>query len=190
MGAKTETEKKILNAVVDEFNEKGMKFTMDDISRRLHISKKTIYRVYENKEKMFYAMVDEGFDEIKLAETEIYNDTSSDIVTRISRILIALPERYRGVDFRKLQELKEGYPEIYSHVEERLETGWEMTISLINEGMEQGLIRKVPIPVLKAMVEATIEEFLGSNVLVRSGLGYDEALNAMTDILMSGIAVR
>ena len=33
-----ETRQQIMDAVIDQFNEKGMKFTMDDISRELHIS--------------------------------------------------------------------------------------------------------------------------------------------------------
>ena len=38
--------KSIMDAVVVLFNEKGMKFTMDDISKLLHISKKTIYSIH------------------------------------------------------------------------------------------------------------------------------------------------
>lgn len=182
--------KRILDAVLQEFNEKGMKFTMDDIARRLHISKKTIYKTYENKEQLFYAMVDEGFNEIKRAENVIYDDTSMDIVTKISKILIALPESYRSVDFGKLRQLKDDYPEIYRYVEERIETGWDKTIELINEGMDQGYIRRIPVPVMKAMVEATIEEFVGSGILTESGIGYEEALDEMIDILMNGIALK
>jgi AcrR family transcriptional regulator len=37
-----EIRQKIMEAVINQFNSKGMKFTMDDISKELHISKKTI----------------------------------------------------------------------------------------------------------------------------------------------------
>ena len=42
-----EIRQKIMEAVINQFNSKGMKFTMDDISKELHISKKTIYKEFE-----------------------------------------------------------------------------------------------------------------------------------------------
>ena len=44
-----ELEQKILEAAIVVFNQKGMKFTMDDLARQLEISKKTIYTVFLNK---------------------------------------------------------------------------------------------------------------------------------------------
>ena len=41
----TELRKMILNGTMEVFNEKGLKFTMDDIAKQLKISKKTIYKV-------------------------------------------------------------------------------------------------------------------------------------------------
>ena len=37
---------RIMEATIDEFNEKGVKFTMDDLAKRLTMSKKTIYKVF------------------------------------------------------------------------------------------------------------------------------------------------
>ena len=41
-------ELQILDAAIEAFNEKGVKFTMDDIAKALGISKKTIYTVYKD----------------------------------------------------------------------------------------------------------------------------------------------
>lgn len=54
-----------------------------------------------------------------------------------------MPECYQDVDFRQLYQLKEKYPEIYHQVEVRLETGWETTIALLEQGMQEGVIRPV-----------------------------------------------
>ena len=41
-----------MESVINQFNQKGMKFTMDDIAKQLSISKKTIYKVFDDKEKL------------------------------------------------------------------------------------------------------------------------------------------
>ena len=66
-----ETKVKILEAVLDEFKAKGSKFTMDDVAGDLHMSKKTIYKEFDDKEKIFDALVDYCFDSIKQKEQEI-----------------------------------------------------------------------------------------------------------------------
>ena len=60
----------ILEGTIKAFNEKGLKFTMDDVAKILGMSKKTIYTVFRDKESMFLAMVDYMFDSIKESEQQ------------------------------------------------------------------------------------------------------------------------
>ena len=55
----------ILEGTIKAFNEKGLKFTMDDVAKILGMSKKTIYTVFRDKESMFLAMVDYMFDPLR-----------------------------------------------------------------------------------------------------------------------------
>lgn len=180
---------KIMEAAIGEFNKKGLKFTMDDVSKSLSMSKKTLYTVFEDKEAMFFEMVDTCFDAIKESERAVLADENLDIVEKIRRIMIVLPDRYAGLDFRQIYSLKEKYPKIYQKLEKRLESDWEPTIQLLEQAMEEGKIKKVSVPVLKTMVEGSIELFLGRDVLIQNGMEYKEALNKMMDIIMDGITI-
>lgn len=180
---------KIVEAAIGEFNKKGLKFTMDDVSKSLSMSKKTLYTVFEDKEAMFFEMVDTCFDAIKESERAVLADENLDIVEKIRRIMIVLPDRYAGLDFRQIYSLKEKYPKIYQKLEKRLESDWEPTIQLLEQAMEEGKIKKVSVPVLKTMVEGSIELFLGRDVLIQNGMEYKEALNKMMDIIMDGITI-
>ena len=92
----------ILEGTIKAFNEKGLKFTMDDVAKILGMSKKTIYTVFRDKESMFLAMVDYMFDSIKESEQQIVEDDALSTVEKIRRILGVIPESYRDVDFRQL----------------------------------------------------------------------------------------
>ena len=87
--------------------------------------------------------------------------------------------------FKMLYLLKDKYPVIYKQVEKRLETGWETTIQLLEQGMAEGVIRKVSIPIVKMMVEATVEQFFQRDILIQSGLSYLEALDEVVSILQT-----
>lgn len=189
-GKKMNNKEKILEATIKVFNRKGLKFTMDDIASELSMSKKTIYTVFRDKESMFFAMVDYCFDKIKESESEILSDDSLSTVEKIRGVLAVLPSGYKDVDFRQLYTLKDKYPNTYSRVEERLETGWEKTIALINQGIEEGSIRPVNVNLLKSMLEATIEQFFQRDILIRNQISYAEALEEVVNILVDGIVKR
>lgn len=189
-GKQMNNKEKILEATIKVFNRKGLKFTMDDIASELAMSKKTIYTVFRDKESMFFAMVDYCFDKIKESESEILSDDSLSTVEKIRGVLAVLPSGYKDVDFRQLYTLKDKYPNTYSRVEERLETGWEKTIALINQGIEEGSIRPVNVNLLKSMLEATIEQFFQRDILIRNQISYAEALEEVVNILVDGIVKR
>lgn len=184
-----EVRERIIEATIDEFNEKNLKFTMDDIAKRLGISKKTIYTIFPDKETLFYQVVDYGFASVKETENKIYNDPSMDIVEKIKKIIIAVPERYQRIDWRQIYAMKEKYPKIYQYIENKIENGWETTIALIEQGIACKRIRPVSIPVVKIMVEGTIENFIGNSKLIQADINYADALQEMIDIVIDGIAL-
>ncbi|MDE7434833.1 MAG: TetR/AcrR family transcriptional regulator [Lachnospiraceae bacterium] len=181
---------KILEGTIQVFNKKGLKFTMDDIAAVLKMSKKTIYTVFRDKEALFLAMVDYIFDSIKESEREVLENSELSTVEKVRTILGVLPKGYKDLDFRQLYLLKGKFPKIYKQVEVRLETGWETTIELIEQGMEEGSIRPVKLPILKMMMEASLEQFFQRDVLIRHKITYREALTEVVNILMDGIEVR
>ena len=60
---------------------------------------------------------------------------------------------------------------------------------LLKKGMEEGVIRPVSIPIVKMMLEASVEQFFQRDVLISNQLSYKEALEEVVGILMDGIAV-
>lgn len=182
-----ELKEAILNSTIKAFNEKGLKFTMDDIAHYTGISKKTIYTVFKDKEQLFLTMVDYLFDGIKQEEQKILERSDWDTVTKIRKILCVMPEGYKDIDFGQLYILRDKYPQIYRQVEKRLESGWEGTISLLQQGMEEGAIRSMQIPILKLMMESTLEQFFSRDILKRNRIPYAEALEEVVSILVDGI---
>lgn len=187
MSETLELKNTILEGTILVFNEKGMKFTMEDLAKKLGMSKKTIYTVFREKNELLLAMVDYLFDSIKKSEERVLENKNINTVEKIRTVLGVLPEGYKEIDFRQLYQLKDKYPGIYQQVEKRLETGWEKTIELMEQGIREGVIREVRIPIVKMMLEASLEQFFQRDILVRNHVSYQEALNEVVEIIVDGI---
>lgn len=179
----------ILEGTIKAFNEKGLKFTMDDIAYLLSISKKTIYTVFKSKDELLLAMVEYVFDSIKESEKAVLENKEMTTIEKIRAIMGVLPEGYKEIDLKQLYLLKDKYPHIYNQVEIRLETGWEATIALLDKGIEEGVIRPIKIPIFKMMMESALEQFFQRDILVRNSISYQDALMEVVDILIDGIKV-
>ena len=190
MTKRSEQQVHILEGTIRVFNRKGMKFTMDDLAHELSMSKKTIYVCYDDKKELFIDMVNYLLDNISEKKKEVVDDNELTTLQKVKKILGVMPESYTEIDFRQLYMLRDKYPDLYRKVEERLETGWDETIALIEQGQKEGVIRDIPIFLVKTMLEASLEQFFSRDVLVKNGLSYNDALENVVEIIVDGIAVR
>lgn len=171
------------------FRREGLRFTMQEAARAIHISKKTIYAVYPSKEALLLDMVDDAFAHIHARKQAIL-DGPGTLTDKLRAVIIALPEEYTALDLQQMELLDEKYPRVAACVRRHLETGWEPTLALLQQAMEQGVIRTVSLPVLQRMISASIESFLADRTLEQQGIPYAGALDEMMDILLDGLLIR
>ncbi len=181
---------RILEGGMAVYRKKGPKFTMDDLANELGMSKKTIYTVFRDKKSLLYDMVDYTFDAIKQSEAEVLADTNKSTIEKLRGILGVMPERFRDFDFTQVYEMKDKYPECYDRIQQRLESGWETTLGLLRQGVEEGSLRPVDETVFQVMYEAAIERFIHGSEIKKKRMPYMDALNALVDIMMDGAVVR
>lgn len=68
-----------------------------------------------------------------------------------------MPDSYSELDWRQIYQLENSYPRIFARVRVMMEQQWDNTIELLRRGMDEGVIRNVPIPIVKTMFEAALE---------------------------------
>jgi len=178
----------IVHVAIDLFNKYGTKFTMDDVAKSLHISKKTIYKHFGDKTEMLMSCIDYCFSLVKEAEDEIVRDKSLDVVEKLKRMIIVMPDGLGGIDWIKVSETVNTNPELYRHYREGLDKDWNDTMMLYQEAIDEGKLKPVPFNVLKIMIESSMDGFIRN--LKKTDVGYTEALKEMMDILMSGLIIN
>ena len=153
-------EKRIIEGALHIVEKQGVKFTMDELASELGMSKKTIYTVFRDKNELLIAMVDYVFDYIKESEVLVMEDKHLSLLQKIRKILGVMPENYTDFDFTQFYVLRDKHPEVYERVRQRLESGWEMTNRLLEQGVEEGLIRSVDFRVFQLVFESAVERFI------------------------------
>lgn len=179
----------ILDATMAVYKKRGVRFTMDDLAKELSMSKKTIYTVFRDKKHLFLEEVDYFFDQIKERENAIMEDDTLSTKEKLRRMLTVMPENFSEVDFPAIYTFKDKYPAAYKRIGERLESGWDTTFALIEQGIKEGVFRKVDTRLFRFIYTSSVESFLSSDELSRMKMHYSDALSGLTDMLIEGITV-
>ena len=189
-GTNAELKVRILDEAAKWFNTKGIRFTMDDLARSLGMSKKTIYTVFRDKRSIMIETIDRFFDDALRDEKEIIADESINTVEKLLKVLGRVPERYVQTDLSQLNVLKEKYPSVYKHWKSCRESYWFGAEALLKQGIEEGSIRPVTLPIFRTMFQSTVEQFFQRDVLIKNKISYQDALAEVASILINGIIVK
>ena len=186
----TSLRSQILDHTTEIFTRVGLRFTMQEVAKKMHISKKTIYTEFPSKEALLTAMLDRGFGLIQERKMEIL---SSDLPgpQKLQEVMIALPDEFLSFDYRQMDHLEEKYPRTAARLAYHLENNWEPVDLLIRQGMEEGWLSKdLDLPILKISFSATLRSFLFSSALEQNRISYTQALERFMKMLMEGMLTR
>ena len=166
------------------FAEKGVRLTMDALSKRLGISKRTLYENVGSKENLSIFVVERYFEIVEERQRPIREDSSLDPVEKVRQLLTTTPSmpmaRLGMDDFRR------EYPRAYALLDEKLSFGWENTFRVMDEGTAAGAFR-VFDKALFARVYASSIEGLVTGQSVQGDAGFNELQRKLVDILLFGI---
>lgn len=127
---------RILNAATELFRQYGFKtITMDDISRRAGISKKTLYQQFANKEEVVEATM-AHFHRHTYEACAGLMAAADNAVAGLAQCSLLLDEMCCKMNPIAVLELRRFYPLVFAQVERQF---LEETMQLIRQNIEQGM---------------------------------------------------
>jgi AcrR family transcriptional regulator len=181
---------RIFEGCIEEFKESGVKFTMDSLARRIGISKRTLYETVPSKNDVIEMVIDRTFADVKNQQKDIFSDTSLGTTQRLKKLFNVVPAYANVLDYRRINEIKVSYPHLYKKVQERLESDWEPTIALLEQAMEEGVIRKTNVVIVKLLLCEVFEQLINGETLIRNNISYENAMSEMISIIFDGLLLQ
>ncbi len=171
----------ILDKVIELFYEFGIRnLNMDDISRKLKISKKTLYQYFKSKEdlieKLFY------YDEIKwnekLSKCKLDDLNAIDILIQVS-ILVA--DEMSRLNAQLKFELKKYYEPIFNQfIQKKQNHIFDQISKNIHKGINEGLYRTdVNIDLTAGLYVRNLLDMHEKDYCMVENISFDQVFEAM-----------
>lgn len=163
---RAELRQRIIVTALEAFMEKGIKAVrMDDIAKRLNISKRTLYEVFEDKKQLIYECITYKHMQ-ELALQEKLNRQAGNVLERVFIEMVTSIETFNKTSpdfYRDLQK----YPRFIELKNEQIEKNRFKAVKFLEKGKKQGLFRSdvrfdLILDLLHLQLEYTFEKQLDS----------------------------
>ncbi|WP_369130231.1 TetR/AcrR family transcriptional regulator [Modestobacter roseus] len=163
-------------------------FTLDELARRLHCSKSTLYGIAASKEQLVVAGVKRFFQRATTAVEE-QAAAPADHRERISAYLLAVAAQLQPASPAFFADLAAFAParDIYQH---NTRTAAARVQRLVAEGVAAGTIRPVHASFVGTAVAQVMAAIHRGDVRAATGLDDAAAYRELADLVVAGVAPR
>lgn len=182
---------KILEAAMITFLKNGFStVTTDEFSSGLGISKKTLYKYFETKEKLIEAVITKVTTTIRAKVEEIAQNETLPPLERLEFLGQQVSEQGYKVSTNFLRDLQKFRPDLIQKIKLfRAEVIRKNITYLIREGQKEGSIRKEIDPELAVdMFLAVLDTIMIPDYLIHSPHTPQTAFNQIFEITLHGIS--
>src|SRR5574344_748721 len=166
----------IIDAFIDRFNIEGTSLRLSEVASALHISKKTIYKVFPSKASIYDTIIENATRQINtrkqeiLASDEPIKDTLFDMLT----IKTSYEEAF---NMPRLSELKDSEPEVYANLLKAYEVSWASFAQELEEGKKVGVVSlQIDTALMVAALTGAYQALYKNDFLKKNHLTYTEAV--------------
>jgi len=147
----------ILIETTDLFMRYGIRsVTMDDIAQHLSISKKTLYKLFDDKEEIIMLVMKKHF-QMHINEMENIHATSSNSIEELHKISRYVRKQIKAVNSGVIYDLQKYYKSVWNvYLELNRNTFFKSILKSIKWGIKEGNFRKDIDPEILAILR--IEE--------------------------------
>ena len=183
-GCKLKT--RIIHAFIEETRTSGIKFTMDELAKRLGISKRTLYENFASKVDILDSIITMTIDEFDEQTRVIINNSDLSLMEKIRQTIVVVPKHNDFYDLRILEQLERYYPEQWERVNKEYNQ-WDDLKELLEEGIRSGLIVDRNIELLMKLIIGATNMTLDQQFFFNNSISVDKALESIVEILLYGI---
>lgn len=179
---------KILEFTLNKFLKEGFyKTTMDSIAGEMHISKKTIYKHFTNKEELVESIVNKFTSTVSEKIESVINSKKDSLSKAILLIEIMSTVATKLSD-TWVKDLQIHMPKTWEKIDEfRTKRAYAVVGEIILLGQAEGKIIKKPAELIIHLFVNSLRSIVNPDFLYYQKFNYKEAFNHTFEILFNGI---
>lgn len=180
---------KIIEAALREMEIHSLKFTMEDLTRRLRIGRNSLYKIMPSKEDVVKSTIEYKITYFTEKESEILSG-ADDADLKIKSILQLYANTFGVIGNHIGTDLQIMYPKVWDIWQEFHRLTIHKVIELIKSSADEGFYRNLNLNVVEELLVILFSSMGSSAFLNRTNFSYKEAVETIGDVVLYGLKKR
>ncbi len=173
----------------EEMRLHSVKFTMDDIARKMRMSKSTLYQKASSKEDLIRQVCEADIEIFDAKKQKIW-ESAAPIRKKFLEYCRLYVESFWDMPDGFYHDLEMHYSKLWDTcIGYRLER-FDWMISILEEGVKSGELRPVNLPVLRMVLITATKSINEAEFLKAQNMTGADVMNALEDIILNGVWMR
>ena len=177
---------KVIISALEEMKIHALRFTMDDLTKRLHMSKTSLYKIVSTKDNLIHEIINYLMESFEAEEKKIKADKLS-AREKVSRFVDEYTRAFKLLGDGTYNDLQLNYHSEWLRCEKFRREKIDVLLELINSGMESGEFRQVNSAVLQHCLILMSSILMDTEFLNENNLTYPQAIDIMRDLVFHGL---
>lgn len=183
-------EEKVILAAWEEVKRHSLRFTMSDVTRRLRMSKSSLYKLAPSKDELIHGMLDYVMEQFNREERKI-EESNLPLMMGIHHFIQSYLSFVQPMFLTGFyNDLKLSYPEEALRWEKFYEEKVSDVMNLLQKGVTEGIFRPVSLPVVQHCLYVSAAALTDPEFLRKNNLTYEQAITTLQDLLFQGLLVK
>ena len=188
MTTDTEVRERIISYAREHFMHEGFsKVTLDEIATELGMSKKTLYKYFEDKEDLLRAGIEENLRNIA-REIDAISTSEGAFAEKLARVMMLIGKQMSRLSRSAMLDMQKFTPELWKQIEAfRREQIFDKIGRMIAQAREENIFEShVNEKVLTLMIINCIQGILNPEVLSQNSFSAEEAFRIIFRTIFEG----
>lgn len=128
---------KILAEALREIDRHGSEFHMDDLARKLRISKRTLYEYFSSKQEIVEEAISSFLERVYQYHRELVDDDNLTCEEKLIAYFDVPNENWQVLSVRKVCDLLVKMPDVWERLQSRYKKDWSLLEQLLDEALSR-----------------------------------------------------
>lgn len=166
--------------------------TMDDLSRELGMSKKTLYASFSSKTALLEAVLADKFRNVERDLDGITSTCSADVLAALHQLLACMQQHTDEIKPPFVRDMRRESPDKFRTVENRRRDIIQRHFGkLFREGRKAGIIRKdIPTDLIMEILLSAVQAIMNPPKIMELGLTPKSGYSAIVTVILEGVLTK
>ena len=165
------------------------KVTMDELASELNMSKRTLYQLYNSKNRLLEAVIYDFFQEFQENINKIINNQNKNALASLKQIIFLIQKQTTKFSIHGFEDIRKNNPQAWQLISSLREKMFNSRLrEILNRAKKENNLREdIDVEIIILIILNTIQSVVNPEIISQLSYSTEDVIEMLSKFIISGI---